>query len=82
VALRRGWLEVGASAQQATAKNASAKLGRGKHEARVAARKAVVLGQVKAANGKSYQILALAAGPRRLSNEDVQQAVKLTVPAL
>ena len=52
-----------------------------KSQAKSAARKAVVLGQSKMANGKVYQVLAPAAGPRHLSSEDVQQAVKPMVSA-
>ena len=48
---------------------------------RAAARKAVVLGQLKASNGKVYQVLAPATGPRHLSTEDVQRAVELMVSA-
>ena len=49
--------------------------------AKPAARKAVVLGQLKASNGKVYQVLAPATGPRHLSTEDVQRAVEFMVSA-
>lgn len=62
-------------------KKAATKLAAAKPIARVAARKAVVLGQLKASNGKVYQVLAPATGPRHLSTEDVQRAVEFMVSA-
>ncbi|GCL65648.1 hypothetical protein AQPW35_47290 [Rubrivivax pictus] len=62
-------------------KKAAAKFAAAKPAVRAAARKAVVLGQLKASNGKVYQVLAPATGPRHLSTEDVQRAVELMVSA-
>ena len=44
-----------------------------------AAKKAVVLGQVKTRGGKMYQVLAPAAAPRHLSMDDIERAVELMV---
>lgn len=62
-------------------KKVATKFAAAKPAVRVAARKAVVLGQLKASNGKVYQVLAPATGPRHLSTEDVQRAVELMVSA-
>jgi hypothetical protein len=62
-------------------KKAATKFVAAKPALRAAARKAVVLGQLKASNGKVYQVLAPATGPRHLSTEDVQRAVELMVSA-
>lgn len=62
-------------------KKAATKFAVAKPTVRAAARKAVVLGQLKASNGKVYQVLAPATEPRHLSIEDVQRAVEFMVSA-
>lgn len=62
--------------QDTTAKAAVAKAA-----ARPAARKAVILGQVKARGGKMYQVLAPAVAPQHLSIDDIERAVELMVAA-
>lgn len=49
--------------------------------ARPAAKKAVVLGQVKARGGKMYQVLAPVVAPQHLSMDDIERAVELMVAA-
>jgi hypothetical protein len=62
--------------QGTTAKTAVAKAA-----ARPPAKKAVVLGQVKARGGKMYQVLAPAVAPQHLSMDDIERAVELMVAA-
>jgi hypothetical protein len=62
--------------QDTTAKTAVAKAA-----ARPAAKKAVVLGQVKARGGKMYQVLAPAVTPQHLSMDDIELAVEMMVAA-
>lgn len=45
------------------------------------AKKAVVLGQVKAKSGKTYQVLAPAVTPQHLSMDDIELAVEMMVAA-
>ncbi len=52
-----------------------------KAAARPAAKKAVILGQVKARGGKMYQVLAPAATPQHLSMDDIERAVEMMVAA-
>lgn len=47
----------------------------------VPAKKAVVLGQVTASSGKTYQVLAPAVKPRHLSLADIELAVEMMVAA-
>ena len=53
----------------------------GKAVARPAAKKAVVLGQVKTRGGKTYQVLAPAVTPQHLSPDDIERAVEMMVAA-
>jgi hypothetical protein len=46
-----------------------------------AARKAIVLGRVKARGGKFYQVLAPAAAPKHVSAADIDRAVRQVVAA-
>ena len=61
--------------------DAAAKTVAVKAAARPAAKKAVVLCQVKAGSGKMYQVLAPAVAPQHLTMDDIEQAVELMVAA-
>lgn len=52
-----------------------------KGAAHPAAKKAVVLGQVKARGGKTYQVLAPAVAPQHLTMDDIERAVEMMVAA-
>ena len=67
--------------QDTTAKTAVAKVPAAKAAARPAAKKAVVLGQVKTRAGKMYQVLAPVVGPQHLSMDDIERAVEMMVAA-
>jgi hypothetical protein len=63
-------------AQQAAAAATAAKAG-----SCPPARKAVVLGQVKAGSGKMYQVLAPTLAPQHLSLHDIELAIEMMVAA-
>jgi hypothetical protein len=62
-------------------RGAATKTAAAKTAARPAAKKAVVLGQVKARGGKMYQVLAPAVAPQHLTMDDIERAVELMVAA-
>lgn len=63
-----------------TAKTRTTQNAGGKPVGRSSAGKtAVVLARIATADGKFYQVLAPAAGPRHLSIEDIRQAVEFMV---